>query len=68
MAASVSAEDFVLIISGMKLSRFSSIIIHTEIQFVAAKVRIVLMIIMENDISIAGVVITQVNSIRIWRS
>ena len=68
MAASVSAEDFVLIISGMKLNRFNSIIIHTEIQFVAAKVRLVLMIIMENVISIAGVVITQVNSIRIWRS
>lgn len=68
MAASVSLEDLVLIISGIKLSRFNSIIIQIVIQLVLARVRTVLIIMMENDNSIAGVVMTQVNSIRIWRS
>ncbi len=68
MAASVSLEDLVLIIKGMNLRRFNSIIIQIVIQLVLARVRTVLIIMMENDNNIAGVVITQVNSIRIWRS
>lgn len=68
MAASVSLEDLVLIIKGMNLRRFNSIIIQIIIQLVLARVRTVLIIMMENDNNIAGVVITQVNSIRIWRS
>lgn len=68
MAASVSLEDLVLIIKGMNLRRFNSIIIQIVIQLVLARVRTVLIIMMENDSNIAGVVITQVNSIRIWRS
>lgn len=68
MAASVSLEDLVLIIKGMNLRRFNSIIIQIVIQLVLARVRTVLIIMTENDNNIAGVVITQVNSIRIWRS
>lgn len=68
MAASVSFEDLVLIINGINLNRFNSIIIQTVIQLVLATVRMVLMIIIENANNIAGVVMTQVNSIRIWRS
>lgn len=52
----------------MKLRRFSSIIIQTVIQLVLARVRIALIIIIENDSNIAGVVMTQVSSIRTWRS
>ncbi len=68
MAASVSLEDLVLIINGMNLRRFNSIIIQTVIQLVLAMVRMVLIIMIEKDNNIAGVVITQVNNIRIWRS
>lgn len=68
MAASVSFEDLVLIINGINLNRFNSIIIQTVIQLVLATVRMVLMIIIENANNIAGVVMTQVNNIRIWRS
>lgn len=57
-----------LIIKGINLSKFNSIIIQTEIQFVDANVKIVLVTIMTNAISIDGVVMTQVNNIRMWRN